>query len=291
MWYYASPIDLAVNPTELARLISKTLILVQKFSLPLFRPSRAYDNASASESVIPLINNYALQQCQGVIAVIDGGTPTLGVPVEVETALRSNKPVFLFTQPDTRNKSVQIREWESRGVTVCVDLDTGDKILGEFISNCDTRNNQNLLIRLAPELPIPQKAYSDDAGFDLSYYPSDKNSDLWLLPNEFANIPTGVAIAIPDGYWGLIIGRSSTWFYRRLLVNQAVIDQGWRGELFIAIQNISNQPVRLRPGDRLAQIILMPTWQGELQTVDELPSHPRGLKGFGSTGLSGTIGQ
>lgn len=132
----------------------------------------------------------------------------------------------------------------------------------------------------------PTKQYPDDAGIDLASL--DRHE---IRIGESANISTGLAFAIPQGYWGLIQGRSSTWHKRRLMVMPAVIDAGWRGELFVAVHNSGApdadgfvQPALIMPGDRLGQLIILPAFAATLSYVDQLPQHPRGLRGFGSSG-------
>jgi dUTP pyrophosphatase len=149
---------------------------------------------------------------------------------------------------------------------------------------------------MIPEIPYtildhraakPAKAYPDDAGIDLAAIDYHK-----IRPGQSLNIPTGLAFAIPEGYWGLIQGRSSTWHKRRLMVMPAVIDAGWRGELFVAIHNpgaldglgMQSEVEIIRPGERLGQLIILPAFASTLTYVDKLPAHPRGLRGFGSSG-------
>jgi dUTP pyrophosphatase len=149
---------------------------------------------------------------------------------------------------------------------------------------------------MTPEIPYtildirackPEKAYPDDAGIDLAAL--DHHT---LRYGDSVNIGTGLAFAIPPGYWGLIQGRSSTWHKRRLMVMPAVIDAGWRGELFVAIHRPSVPGVdgyykeleEIEPGERLGQLIILPAFAATLVYAGELPSHPRGTNGFGSSG-------
>lgn len=139
---------------------------------------------------------------------------------------------------------------------------------------------------LNPRASKPTKQYPDDAGIDLA---SVGYHDIPI--GASINIPTGLAFAIPQGYWGLIQGRSSTWHKRRLMVMPAVIDAGWRGELFVAVHNPGApdadgyiSPAVINAGDRLGQLIILPAFAATLSYVDQLPQHPRGLQGFGSSG-------
>ena len=133
-----------------------------------------------------------------------------------------------------------------------------------------------------PYSRLPEQKHRGDAGFDL--YTSKRTR---IGPGEFANVPTGVHVEMDSDTWALIMGRSSTLTTRNLLVNTAVIDSGWRGELFAGVKNLNNEFVVIEQGERVAQFIpmggikanrLVPT------RVHKLGDHDRGINGFGSTG-------
>lgn len=129
---------------------------------------------------------------------------------------------------------------------------------------------------------MPTQHYRGDAGFDL--YASN---DMIVPVDGYKNIPTGVFIQLHPSMWGLIQGRSSSLAKRGLLVNTAVIDSGWRGELFFGVRNLTHSPVHVKTGERVAQFIPMNVVLAdhlELVAVDELEEHERGLNGFGSSG-------
>lgn len=127
----------------------------------------------------------------------------------------------------------------------------------------------------------PTRAHDDDAGYDL-YVSEDRTID----PGEFVDIPTGIAIQLPRNTWGLLTGRSSTLRKLGLLVNQGIIDYGYRGELFAGVQNLTNHRVLVTAGSRIAQLIVVPnaTLDTVLEEVSELDTHERGPRGFGSSG-------
>ena len=134
---------------------------------------------------------------------------------------------------------------------------------------------------LHPEARIPERAYDDDAGHDLFVC-----EPVRINPSEFADVRAGIAVALPFGYYAEIVGRSSTLRHRGLLVNPAVIDGGYRGELYAGVWNLSSESVDISVGERLAQVILheiiVPAWASV--EVDELPQSDRGKRGFGSSG-------
>lgn len=133
-----------------------------------------------------------------------------------------------------------------------------------------------------PEARMPIRAHSDDAGWDLFV-----SQDVTIAPHAFQDVPSGVSVELPNGYWGLLTGRSSTIRRRGLLVVQGVIDTGYRGELFSAVWNLTSEPVTLKRGERVAQLILLPNATAQsvlVQKHDELATSERGFGGFGSSG-------
>jgi dUTP pyrophosphatase len=126
------------------------------------------------------------------------------------------------------------------------------------------------------------RARPGDAGLDLS-----ANAEVKVMPGERALIPTGIAVAIPDGHAGLVLPRSGLASRQGLTLSNApgLIDSGYRGEVTIAVVNLDReQPVEIRRGDRIAQLLLVPFAEAEPAEVDELPGSERGGGGFGSTG-------
>jgi dUTP pyrophosphatase len=147
-----------------------------------------------------------------------------------------------------------------------------------------------LVKRLDRELPLPVYALPGDAGADIV-----AAEDLLLEPGERAVLPTGIAIAVPEGYAAFVHPRSGLAARAGLgLVNApGTIDSGYRGEVkVIVINHDRSQPLRLRRGDRIAQLVFQRVETARFVEVDELPASARGTGGHGSTGgavaLSGT---
>jgi dUTP pyrophosphatase len=139
-----------------------------------------------------------------------------------------------------------------------------------------------LLRRLDPGIPLPQYAHPGDAGADLH-----TTVDVELAPGQRKVIPTGVAIAIPDGYAAFVHPRSGLAARHGLaLVNApGTIDAGYRGEIRVTLVNLDPvTPVRLHRGDRIAQLVIQPVVRARFITVEVLPGSDRGDAGFGSTG-------
>lgn len=123
-------------------------------------------------------------------------------------------------------------------------------------------------------------------GRGIRRHPSGKLRLRHRVSSGFAKVPSGNPIAIPEGHWGLIVPRSSVNITGRLLVLPGVID-AYRGPLFAFVHNIGNEPVTLAPGDRVAQLVLIPTSVFPILITPDLPSSERGERGFGSTGGNG----
>jgi dUTP pyrophosphatase len=139
-----------------------------------------------------------------------------------------------------------------------------------------------LLLRLDPGLPAPGYAHPGDAGADLL-----TAVDVTLAPGERALVPTGVAVALPDGYVALVHPRSGLAARHGLsIVNTpGTIDAGYRGEIKVMLINHDpQQPVELRRGDRIAQLVVQRFERARFVEVAELPASVRGEGGYGSTG-------
>lgn len=136
--------------------------------------------------------------------------------------------------------------------------------------------------RLHPSAPLPAYAKPGDAGLDLT-----SAVDVEVAPGERALVPTGVAVAIPEGHAGLVLPRSGLASRQGLTLANApgLIDSGYRGEVTCAVVNLDRkQTVSIRRGDRIAQLVVVPVPPLEPAWVDKLPGSERGEEGFGSTG-------
>ena len=139
-----------------------------------------------------------------------------------------------------------------------------------------------LIRRLDPSLPLPSYALAGDAGMDLR-----SAVDVVLAPGERCRIPTGIAVAIPDGHAGFVQPRSGLAARAGLgFVNSpGLIDSGYRGEIQVVAINLDRQdPIDIRRGDKIAQLVILPVPQVALAEVEELPASDRGAGAFGSTG-------
>jgi len=136
-------------------------------------------------------------------------------------------------------------------------------------------------VRLDRELPLPAYARPGDAGLDLRTSESVK-----LEPGERRLVPTGLAIAIPEGHAGLVLPRSGLAMQKGVTVLNApgLIDSGYRGELQVLLINHGPAVVAIERGERIAQLVIQAVARAKLVEVERLPDSARGEGGFGSTG-------
>ncbi|MDO9497164.1 MAG: dUTP diphosphatase [Nocardioides sp.] len=138
------------------------------------------------------------------------------------------------------------------------------------------------VVRLDPGLPLPSYAHPGDAGADLV-----TTVDVTLAPGERAMVPTGVAIALPEGFVALVHPRSGLAARHGLsIVNTpGTVDSGYRGEIKVLLVNHDPaEPIELSRGDRIAQLVIQRYERAEFAEVDVLPDSVRGDGGYGSTG-------
>jgi dUTP pyrophosphatase len=135
--------------------------------------------------------------------------------------------------------------------------------------------------RLHPDAVLPERAYSGDAGLDLSAC-----ERVELPPGERALVGTGLAVAIPDGHAGFVQPRSGLASRHGITIvnTPGLVDAGYRGELRVVLLNTDRKHTFvIEPGMRIAQLAVMPIAQPAPVEVDELPETERGVRGFGSS--------
>lgn len=139
-----------------------------------------------------------------------------------------------------------------------------------------------LIRRIDPEIPLPSYEHPGDAGADLR-----TTVDAELAPGERALLPTGIGIALPDGYAAFVHPRSGLAARCGVaLVNApGTVDAGYRGEIKVIVVNLDpRERVSFRRGDRIAQLVIQQVEKARFHEVAELPGSARAEGGFGSTG-------
>jgi dUTP pyrophosphatase len=148
--------------------------------------------------------------------------------------------------------------------------------------SADSDRVEILIQRLDPGLPLPARAHPGDAGTDLF-----AAEEVELAPGQRALVPTGIAIALPDGYAGFVHPRSGLAARHGVTIVNApgTVDAGYRGEIRVTLLNTDpDRPVRFQRGDRIAQLIIQRVAYPVFHEVATLPGSARGDSGFGSTG-------
>lgn len=145
---------------------------------------------------------------------------------------------------------------------------------------------QVLVQRLDPDVPLPGYAMPGDAGADIV-----TTVDVELAPGERTMVPTGIAVAVPDGYAAFVHPRSGLAARHGVSIVNApgTIDAGYRGQIYVVLVNHDpKETVTLRRGDRIAQMVIQRVEHAAFVPVESLPDSVRGAGGHGSTGGFGT---
>jgi dUTP pyrophosphatase len=137
------------------------------------------------------------------------------------------------------------------------------------------------VLRLQENAVLPERAYPGDAGLDLAAC-----QRVELAPGERALVSTGLAVAIPEGYAGFVQPRSGLAARDGIAVvnSPGLIDSGYRGEIQVILLNTDRERTFVaEPGERIAQLVVLPLPEFEVREVDALPPSERGVRGFGSS--------
>jgi len=134
--------------------------------------------------------------------------------------------------------------------------------------------------KLVEEAKVPQYAHPGDAGMD--FFSSE---EMVLNPGERKLISTGISMAIPEGYVGLIWDKSGLAVKKGVKTMAGVIDTGYRGEVKILLHNLSTEEFKIEKGMKIAQMLIQPVESRKITEVEDLEETERGEGAFGSTGL------
>jgi dUTP pyrophosphatase len=135
------------------------------------------------------------------------------------------------------------------------------------------------IVKMDPSMTTPYYAQEGDAGIDLR-----SSIDYSLKPNETFAVPTGIKMAIPEGYVGLVWDKSGNAAKNSIKTMAGVIDSGYRGEIKIVMINLGREDFKITKDMKIAQILIQPVVKAELKEAEALDETARNEKGFGSTG-------
>ena len=133
--------------------------------------------------------------------------------------------------------------------------------------------------KLHPNAVKPQKAHESDAGFDLTSV-----EDITINPNSRHAIDTGIAVEIPLGYYGMVLGRSGNTMKKGLVGQTGIIDTGYYDAIKVMAFNTTDKPIKINIGDRIGQLLIVPHIPSHFDDSEEFTVQNRG-GGFGSTGV------
>ena len=288
--YIAYPIDL-VTPEDtdyIDDLVGLATGLIKEQGSDVYLPGRAWSVARGTTpiagyngSTIQRVNDKALATAHAVLAIWPEGIPSVGVPMEIQRSADLGNPVFVVRGVDTPVTSPTLGQ---SGIRVYAEKDLEEAAVRAGSQGGGTVGDSDpVAYWTGPPDCAPDVGYPGDAGFDLY---NTLEEPLTIAPDELVQIPSGIAVEMPPGTWSLILGRSSTFGKVGLLVNPAVIDNGFRGPLYAVCRNITTEPVTIHPGQRVAQLIPFPLTAAVLtwRHVATLSDSERGTAGFGSTG-------
>lgn len=282
--YLAYPIDQAGDAPGLwddYQIVKNHMI--REPGLAFYDPGRAWNaHDTQPDPRIQAVNTAALLRADAVVAILPPDVSSVGVPMEVAWAVSAGIPVLVLRNAFSWALQLEgVQQFDHLG-----------EFLGEIshLMPLDRKTVGRPQLRWVDESADdepsgePKLGYPDDAGFDLTYVGS---AGVIIHPDgESINVPCGMRFEFPPHTWGLIIGRSSTFHRRGLLVNTAVIDPGYRGPMFVSVRSLIGHPVTIQPGERIAQLIPLPALAPKMDVVrvDELSATDRGENGFGSSG-------
>ena len=276
--YLAGPVDFADEVEPPWREAVHDFILNEP-GWVVFDPARAFTVGDGTEPdrTINRINRLALGRSSAVIGFLPDGVQTYGTVEEITVAHHEGIPVAIVGEGHL-DKSWALQHLPRyRRIDEAVAF-----LLGQAYDRAHVHQDAfNIKVqRLHDDAQLPSRAHSDDAGFDL-YSCADVN----VPAGELRDIPVGIAIEPPPGFWFRIVGRSSTFRQRGLLMVEGIIDEGYRGPLYFGAYNVTGEDILVKRGERLCQAIPQRSHDHiGVQWHDVLTPSDRGSGGFGSTG-------
>lgn len=278
MIYLARPNDHASDNRDVEFGVACAARALREAEIAWYDPIAPFGSPMADPAACYRVNEAVLREADGLLAIYPPGVPSTGTPMEIQTGHLSGKPVAVVGG----NGSMQLMgmgvfqlDWDKTALPII-------QAVRWLTAAIKTQYANSMSIKWTGESEYePRRGVTGDAGFDLIV-----SEDTRVHVGNFVDVPCGVSVELPYDCWALVVGRSSTLRRRRLLVNQAVIDQGYRGPIFAGVWNLGETVEKVAKGERIAQLIPMPlvSMNLSLHRVAELSPSIRGPAGFGSTG-------
>lgn len=289
--YLAYPVDFVQRGStpELDSVLNQVKLEIELHRVGCYDPGAAVRTGVLSVGdEVHKIHHRAQSLCTATIALLPPNVPTVGVPVEIYKAASGwGMPTVVIGGDGSWSLPAGVgqRPWPDGIDDIRFQVDMAVKwLLEQPAAYYGDRGTSELPFGRLPatsSAQLPTRAYPDDAGLDL--YVSER---VVVPPGQFVDVSSGVAVQLPDYAWGYLTGRSSTLRRKGLLVNPAVIDAGYRGELYAGVWNLTGEAVTVEQGERIAQLIILNNeTRYHLPVWGELAAHDRGDQGFGSSGV------
>jgi len=285
--YLAYPVD-NLSDTELLEVEEwrrKVEFEVVSLGCHVYSPGKAWTLSpeQVASADVQDVNWDAMRRCSLMVAYMPSWSRSIGVPIEIERFAREFGRTVLVQRAHISYALAGV------GPTVhtfpAFDLLKSalrTKVLKVQSSGTPGQRHRARWYSDDPHAQPPRQGYSDDAGYDLI---CNSRSPIVIQPGATVDVPSGVSMQFPEGTWALLVGRSSSFRNRQLLVNSAIIDPGFRGELFAITHNFGTEVQVVEPGDRIAQVVPLPALAPAMLLVHgPLDPSERGTQGFGSTG-------
>lgn len=289
MVYLAHPIDLGTVSKRQSEQMYQLTKALRAAGAIVFDPAGAFHVGELAKPnpSISKINTHALRTADAVVACYPE-TPGVGTAMEIQMADSLGIPTLILTDAGDRSWSLAGLE-NALLISSPLNSDWEPWLAEEAAEYVEVRGATTeptppraLWVQAQSPEWVPVRKHSDDAAFDLFV------SEETIIPvGATRDIPCGCAVQLPEGVWALILGRSSTSRKHSLLAHPGVIDTGYRGPLFVQVENYGAADFVAEPGMRLGQLIPLPNVAAGLTAVQTVALQPsdRGLSGFGSTGV------
>jgi dUTP pyrophosphatase len=287
MVYFAHPVDFEALTLHQREQMYDVLKVLRASGAVVYDPAAAFDVGSEvrPNPSIAQVNRAALLTADVVVACWPE-TPGIGVAMEIQLADSIGMPTLVLT-------GVAAHSWTLAGLNHATlvsafDVDVSLPWLVEEAAEyaairgaAPAPEPLPLWVKASQPRWVPNRGHDDDAAFDLFVSEETK-----IEAGQILDVPAGCAVEFPAHIFGLILGRSSTSRTHRLLVHPGVIDTGFRGPLFVQVENLNETPFVAQTGMRLGQLIPLPNLASQMAAVPTVLLSPsvRGERGFGSSG-------